>query len=162
MRQYIGNYRAAQKLMQEKLAGEKAKIEELAYWYKSILDATPLPITVTAPDMKRTFVNTAQNGFDGFIAKPVDIRELNACLNHWVRDKQYPGVIEAARYENDHSIAKATPRPTEDKHLAKVFISDSEKAVRELSGIYEKHGDLDDEDIKLYIKTLWVLSWLAI
>jgi CheY-like chemotaxis protein/anti-sigma regulatory factor (Ser/Thr protein kinase) len=37
------------------------------------------------------------NGFDGFISKPIDIRELNASLNKFVRDRQPPEVIEAAR-----------------------------------------------------------------
>jgi CheY-like chemotaxis protein len=39
------------------------------------------------------------NGFDGFIAKPIDSRELNVTLNHMVRDKYPPDVISAARLE---------------------------------------------------------------
>jgi len=38
-----------------------------------------------------------QNGFDDFISKPIDIRQLNAILNKYVRDKQPQEVIEAAR-----------------------------------------------------------------
>jgi CheY-like chemotaxis protein len=37
------------------------------------------------------------NGFDGFISKPIDIRELNASLNKFVRDRQPPEVIKAVR-----------------------------------------------------------------
>ena len=42
---------------------EQEKINKLAYWYESILDATPLPITVTDLDMKWTFVNKAVEDF---------------------------------------------------------------------------------------------------
>lgn len=41
-----------------------------------------------------------ENGFDDFIAKPIDIRQLNAVLNHFIRDKQSPEVIEKARLES--------------------------------------------------------------
>ena len=36
------------------------------------------------------------NGFDGFISKPIDVRQLNMMLKKFVRDKQPPEVIEAA------------------------------------------------------------------
>ena len=42
-----------------KLEAEHKKSEELAHWYKSILDATPFPISVTDADKNRTFVNKA-------------------------------------------------------------------------------------------------------
>ena len=42
---------------------EHEKSEALAHWYKSILDATPLPISVTDADMKWTFVNKAVEDF---------------------------------------------------------------------------------------------------
>ena len=38
-----------------------------------------------------------QNGFDAFISKPIDMRNLNSVLNKYVRDKQPAEVIEAAR-----------------------------------------------------------------
>ena len=41
------------------------KQTELAHWYKSILDATPYPITVTDKDMCWTFVNKAVEDFLG-------------------------------------------------------------------------------------------------
>ena len=49
----------------EIITSEQRKSEELAHWYKSILDATPFPITVTDTDMKWTFVNTAVLNFLG-------------------------------------------------------------------------------------------------
>jgi DNA-binding response OmpR family regulator len=29
----------------------------------------------------------AQNGFDGFLPKPINVRQLNAVLNRFIRDK---------------------------------------------------------------------------
>jgi PAS domain S-box-containing protein len=48
-----------------RLAEESAKIRSLAHWYKSILDATPFPITVTDANMNWTFVNKAVEDFLG-------------------------------------------------------------------------------------------------
>ncbi|MCL1917736.1 MAG: ATP-binding protein [Peptococcaceae bacterium] len=49
----------------EDIQKEREKTEALAYWYKSILDATPLPITVTDANMNWTFVNKAVEEFLG-------------------------------------------------------------------------------------------------
>jgi CheY-like chemotaxis protein len=38
-----------------------------------------------------------ENGFDGFISKPVDIRQLNSTLNKMVRDRYPVETVEAAR-----------------------------------------------------------------
>ena len=38
-----------------------------------------------------------QSGFDDFISKPIDIRQLNLVLNRQIRDMQPPEVLEAAR-----------------------------------------------------------------
>ena len=40
-----------------------------------------------------------EKGFDDFISKPIDIRQLNAVLNKLIRDKQPQEVIEAARMQ---------------------------------------------------------------
>jgi len=37
------------------------------------------------------------NGFNDFISKPIDMRQMNAVLKKFVRDKQPQEVIEAAR-----------------------------------------------------------------
>jgi signal transduction histidine kinase/CheY-like chemotaxis protein len=46
-----------------------------------------------------------QNGFDEFISKPVDTRQLNFVLNKLIRDKQPPEVIEAARSKVANEVA---------------------------------------------------------
>jgi len=46
-----------------------------------------------------------QNGFDEFISKPIDIRQLNTILNRFVRDIQSPEVIEA--YSTESSVSES-------------------------------------------------------
>jgi signal transduction histidine kinase/DNA-binding response OmpR family regulator len=38
-----------------------------------------------------------ENGFDGFMSKPIDTRQLNSTLNRFIRDKYPPETVEAAR-----------------------------------------------------------------
>ncbi|MDR2581423.1 MAG: response regulator [Fibromonadaceae bacterium] len=54
-----------QKQMQMELERQNKKVLEQAHWYMSILDATPLPITVTDSDMNWSFVNKAVEDFLG-------------------------------------------------------------------------------------------------
>jgi CheY-like chemotaxis protein len=93
------------------------------------------------------------NGFDGFISKPIDIRQLNASLNKLVRDKQPPEVIEAARRQRAASELKKekTKRSPVDPQLINIFAHDAEKAVFELEALYEKRNTLNDKDIQMYI-----------
>ena len=45
------------------LVKQQEETNALAHWYKSILDATPLPITVTDENMNCTFVNSTVENF---------------------------------------------------------------------------------------------------
>jgi HPt (histidine-containing phosphotransfer) domain-containing protein len=95
-----------------------------------------------------------RNGFDGFIPKPVDSRELNEALNTHIRDKQPPGVIEAARkellarLESAELAASARASFTASLETKKVFIKDAEKAIDVLETL------LHEMDIKLYTTTV--------
>jgi signal transduction histidine kinase/CheY-like chemotaxis protein len=40
-----------------------------------------------------------QNGFTGFISKPIDIKQLDAALNQWIRDKQNGETLRKAEEE---------------------------------------------------------------
>ena len=76
-----------------------------------------------------------KNGFDDFISKPIDIRQLNAVLNKYVRDKQPPEIIEAAHLqystdevsENGHSQINAL--------LIESFVRDAHKNVELLDDL---------------------------
>ena len=84
------------------------------------------------------------NGFDDFISKPIDIRQLNSILNKFIRDKQPPEIIESARRqiaESNGSIQGQT-----DSLLLESFIRDAEKAVSWLEEKSSQSSGFDDED----------------
>jgi signal transduction histidine kinase/CheY-like chemotaxis protein len=75
------------------------------------------------------------NGFDGFISKPIDVRQLNATLNKMIRDKQPFEVIDAARQQK--AARKASPKtpPPAVLQAKENFVRDVEKAVATLEMI---------------------------
>jgi len=58
------------------------------------------------------------NGFDNFISKPIDIRQLNAVLNKYIRDKQQPEVVEAARREEAEALKEAEAAQSANENAA--------------------------------------------
>jgi len=73
-----------------------------------------------------------RNGFDGFISKPIDVRQLNATLNKMIRDKQPFEVIDAARQQKaaKQALEKA---PAPDAPLTiEAFIRDAKRAIATL------------------------------
>jgi signal transduction histidine kinase/DNA-binding response OmpR family regulator len=50
-----------------------------------------------------------ENGFSGFLAKPIDTRQLNSTLNKFVRDKYPVEVVEAARKNKKPDEEEALP-----------------------------------------------------
>jgi signal transduction histidine kinase/CheY-like chemotaxis protein len=79
-----------------------------------------------------------ENGFDGFISKPIDIRQLDASLNKFIRDKYPPETVEAARQQASKLANSASMKvqSASDKELAAVFARDAEKALARLKAIY--------------------------
>jgi len=110
------------------------------------------------------------NGFDRFISKPIDSRELNAVLNELIRDKQPEDVIKAARRERapEGQVAsetendKKTPAAAEISavrgeaaipvlsELESLFIEDAENATTVLSEICAKQNAINDKDFKSF------------
>ncbi len=94
-----------------------------------------------------------RNGFDDFISKPIDIRQLDTTLNKLIRDKQPAEVLEAARKEKAKLDKKQHPSKgfqQADSQLAKIFARDAEKAVDIIQNSIK--NDLNDEkDIQMYI-----------
>ncbi|MDR0502081.1 MAG: response regulator [Treponema sp.] len=105
-----------------------------------------------------------QNGFDGFISKPIDSRELNQVLNDFIRNKKPPEVVEAARRvpESERSIRQNITFPddnkdapaAEAKNLEKklFFINDADKAVNTLEKM--NINDIKNAEMELYIITV--------
>jgi CheY-like chemotaxis protein len=84
----------------------------------------------------------AQKGFDGFISKPIDIRQLNMILNKFIRDRHRE---EAKKYK-PQAVAQSE-EPTISAGLLKVFCRDAEKVIVTL------HQALADGNTKLFAIT---------
>ena len=92
-----------------------------------------------------------ENGFDGFISKPIDLRQLNEVLNRWVRDKQPPEVIDAARRQKDVPQAgDMALQSLVDQQLARVFVRDAAKTIAALEAIYVNKCRRDD-DMQMFV-----------
>jgi signal transduction histidine kinase/CheY-like chemotaxis protein len=94
-----------------------------------------------------------KNGFDGFISKPIDIRQLNVTLIKLIRNKQPPEVIEAAQKEKaEFDKKQASVRETQqiDPQLAVIFARDAEKAINVLDNILQNNFKTES-DVQLYI-----------
>jgi CheY-like chemotaxis protein len=100
-----------------------------------------------------------ENGFDGFISKPIDIRQLNATLKRFVRDKQPPEVIEAANRNKDSqgNNAGGSRRVYTRQQLAEIFVRDASRLAGTLDEI-QKSGTYGDEDTRTYTITTHALK----
>jgi uncharacterized protein YacL (UPF0231 family) len=89
-----------------------------------------------------------QNGFDGFISKPIDIRQLNASLNHYVRDA-HPE--EAKKYRSEIALGSPHPIAENDEmtlQVKRIFCNEAARAIITMK------GTLAAGDIKLFTTTV--------
>jgi len=93
------------------------------------------------------FIN---NGFDDFISKPIDIRQLNSILNKLIRDKQTPEVLEEARKQKNSLYAAGGHNIVIDSQLAEFFVRDARKTVSILNAISDNNWRRGD-DIPTFI-----------
>jgi len=71
------------------------------------MDYTEAIVALTANAVTGQSEMFLKNGFDEFISKPIDIRQLNSVLNKHVRDKQSADVIEEYRRQAGKAGKKA-------------------------------------------------------
>jgi len=92
-----------------------------------------------------------ENGFDDFISKPIDIRQLNSILNKFVRDKQPQEVIEAARlhYETTASFPVGSLELSRAETLKNRLLSNNIPGLDIPKGL-----ELFDKDAEFYIRVL--------
>jgi len=122
------------------------KIRELEDEYNKNSNNVPthkrIPIiALTANALTGNDVMFAQNNFDGFIPKPIDMRLLNTALNKFVRDC-HPE--EAANYIPE-IVSYITPEI--NPKMIQVFCSDAEKAINTFKNC------ISNNDIKLFTIT---------
>jgi signal transduction histidine kinase/CheY-like chemotaxis protein/HPt (histidine-containing phosphotransfer) domain-containing protein len=92
-----------------------------------------------------------ENGFDGFISKPIDIRQLNALLNSLIRDKYPTEVVEAARLQVVSRKKQTTGEErASDPELKAIFTREAEKAYTGIKEILS-HSFRRSDDFRQYI-----------
>jgi PAS domain S-box-containing protein len=96
------------------------------------------------------------NGFDEFISKPIDSRQLNATLNKLIRDKKPPEVIEAARSQKNNVFSSGS-QVSMYPQLAEFFIRDAKKAAAVLEAIYVNKCRRSD-DLSMFIINIHALK----
>jgi signal transduction histidine kinase/DNA-binding response OmpR family regulator/HPt (histidine-containing phosphotransfer) domain-containing protein len=101
-----------------------------------------------------------KNGFDDFISKPIDIRQLNITLNKLIRDKYPPEVVEAARKQKEIITSKIN-QISVNSQLAEFFIRDARKAANILEAIYINKCRRADDISMLIINVHAMKSALA-
>ena len=107
-----------------------------------------------------------KSGFDGFVSKPIQTARLNAVLNKFVREKQPPEVLEAARGEVKNAASKTSEAernsmdayyssPDIKKKLRKEFLRTQGNIVPEIVGA------IAGQDIKTAHRLAHTLKGLA-
>ncbi|MCL2020202.1 MAG: ATP-binding protein [Oscillospiraceae bacterium] len=107
------------------------------------------------------------SGFDGFISKPIDSRELNQYLIEFIRDKQSAEVLEAAEREREQiydsrnntadsgsNAAGSDKTGTLDAEILKFFLTDAKNTIEVIESTYlrlDTLGDDADEDMEKFV-----------
>jgi CheY-like chemotaxis protein len=108
-------------------------------------------VALTANAMSGQSEMFLSQGFDKFISKPIDSRELDMVLKELVRDRQPPETLETARREK----RKPGPAPkTDSTELEKYFILDAKEGVKVLKDLQAKSDSLSEADFALYATTV--------
>ena len=117
-------------------------------------------VALTANAMVGQAEEFIKNGFDDFMAKPIDIMQLNDILNKLVRDKQSDEVLEDAKKQKeklDNEEATEVSEDSEDTEstdplelLRRIDELDVDSAIEAMSGM----PDLYVETVKLTLRLL--------
>ena len=95
-----------------------------------------------------------ENGFDSFLSKPIDSRELNVTLNEFIKSRKPPEVVEAARRMTpaERAVWQNQILSGEDPRASRIdffFVRDAENAVNIL-----ENCNISDLQTELYITTV--------
>ena len=95
------------------------------------------------------------HGFDDFISKPIDIRQLNLLLNKLIRDKQPSAAADAGGIRRDicdgRSYDCKNPPYEINPLFAEIFTRDAMKSLNALTMIVEKGDSYCNDDLKMYM-----------
>ena len=94
-----------------------------------------------------------ESGFDDFLSKPIDVRNLNMVLNKLVRDRYPKKVVEEARAHQQ--IEKNTKSDVYqqriDPKFTESFVRDAKKSLEVLTLIDAKGGPSNSSDLRTYV-----------
>jgi len=103
-----------------------------------------------------------ENGFDEFISKPIDVRQLNAVLNKFIRDKQAPEVLAEARKQKENIDDKALRPSTSifksDPSLLAIFHLDVKKNLPVIEDTLKNIDNATDEELQQFTITVHALK----
>ena len=112
-------------------------------------------VVLTANAVAGAAASFLESGFDGYLSKPIDIRELNAIVNKMIRDKQPPEVIEAMREKaKQESSTGSNEKPAVSEELLRTVLKDIENALVVLDELMPKIENNSDSDLNLYATTV--------
>jgi len=109
-------------------------------------------IALTANAVKGVREVFNNSGFDGYISKPINLSRLNSYLERFIKNKQPPEIIEAARAMMEANGEQFAPA-SHKIDLMEVFVRDAQKTIAALENILEK-SILDDNDFISYTITV--------
>ncbi len=129
------------------------RIRELGYKY-------PI-VALTANILMGQAKIFLENGFEDFVPKPIDVRQLNAVLNRLIRDKQPPEVLAEAR-ASVLARSKQHMMPKPDEVIMAAFVRDATDILPILESTLKNILNISDSDWYLFaIKTHAIKSALA-
>jgi signal transduction histidine kinase/DNA-binding response OmpR family regulator/HPt (histidine-containing phosphotransfer) domain-containing protein len=79
-----------------------------------------------------------ENGFDGFVSKPIDTRQLNSVLNKFIRDKYPAETVEAARQLKSIINKKSNQELPDLSNLRALVVDDFLPNLNVAAGILHK------------------------
>ena len=84
-----------------------------------------------------------KNGFDGYLSKPIDSRELNLIMIEFIRDKNKVKQPEKTEPQKESFF--------DDNIMGELFNKDAKRIILELENFYKKIDSITDKDLNLYI-----------
>jgi len=93
------------------------------------------------------------NGFDGFLAKPIDSRELDILLRRFILDKG-PFAKQALSVMHTPLDESEEEKNVKMAEIKKYFLIDAENAISILNDLFKRLESLDDKDMELYTVTV--------
>ena len=121
-------------------------LRELGY-SKPIVALTANAVT----GQKEIFLHS---GFNMFLSKPINVRQLDSILNQLIRDEQPPEVIEAARKQADAPEAGDGDIIQMNSLLTDSFIRDAEKTLAVLEDLMQRATFESEDDLQKFVITI--------